>query len=236
MNLETPEPGAPPPEQTHSENSGVQDAVAPGPDLTQAKLFVRELAETALLAILIFLAIQAVVRNFRVEGSSMQPTIQDGEYLIVNRLAYSTGFPVTLLRNTIGRADAGGRLLDHFFHPPQRGDIIVFIPPSNPQRDFIKRVIGLPGDTVEIRQGRVYINGQALTEPYIRRGPATSWGPVVVPQDEVFVLGDNRGASTDSRSFGMLEQSKIVGRVWLCYWPPARWSILRHYDLAAELK
>jgi signal peptidase I len=219
------------------EPQSTEDAMTQrSPDMTaQAGAFLREFAETVVLAILIFLLIQSVWRNFRVEGSSMQPTIHDGQYLIVNRLVYRTGFPASFLRATIGRTAAGSSLLDHVFRSPRRGDIIVFVPPTSPYRDFIKRVIGLPGDKVEMRQGRVYINDQPLSEPYILPGPPANYGPIVVAQGDVFVLGDNRGGSTDSRSFGLLSESKIVGQAWFCYWPLRDWRFFLHYNLAAQL-
>lgn len=195
----------------------------------------REILETLVFAILVFLVIQTVWRNFRVEGMSMEPSIHDGQYLVVDHLVYNTGFPVNLLRATIGRSARGSKFLDGFFHPPQRGDVIVFVPPTSPSRDFIKRVIGLPGDRVEVRVGKVYINGQPLVEQYIQPGSTSSWGPAIVGQGELFVMGDNRGNSSDSRSFGMLQQNKVVGRAWLSYWPPRSWGFVKHYDLGAQL-
>jgi signal peptidase I len=196
---------------------------------------VREIIETVAFALLIFFLIQAVWRNFRVEGASMEPNIHDGQYLIVNRVVYATGFPTGLLRRTIGRTEVGNKLLDHIYHAPRRGDVIVFIPPNSPTRDYIKRVIGIPGDTVEIRRGRVLVNGQALVEPY--SAPAdSSFGPQRVGWGELFVLGDNRGSSSDSRYFGLLPQQNVIGQAWLAYWPPRTWGVIRHYDLGAQLQ
>jgi signal peptidase I len=206
-------------------------AVIPAP---KAWALAREILETAALALLIFFLIHSIWRHFWVEGSSMEPNIHNGQYLVVNHIVYSQGFPVDLLRRTIGRSAAGSKLLDQFFHAPRRGDIIVFTPPSVSSRDYIKRVIGLPGDKVEIKQGRVFVNDRLLAEPYARPGPLQTWGPAYVGQGELFVLGDNRGASADSRSFGMLQQKKVIGQAWLCYWPPRYWGQIRHYDMRAQ--
>jgi len=220
---------------------------APQPDVTlppgatqtapRSALFslTREIAETLAIALLVFLLVQVAWRNFRVEGSSMEPSIHDGQFLLVERLVYSEGFPARFLHNTIGRAGAGARLVDSIFHSPRRGEIIVFIPPSNPSKDYIKRVIGVAGDKVEIRQGRVYVNDRPLTETYVLPGGSLAWGPATVGPSQLFVLGDNRGASTDSRSFGMLPMDRVIGKAWLSFWPPWRLGFIRHSDLGAQI-
>jgi signal peptidase I len=110
------------------------------------------------------------------------------------------------------------------FHAPERGDVIVFHPPppNDPSRDFIKRVIGVPGDTVDVRQGHVYVNGAELDEPYIRQPTLpinVRYSHNVLGPDQYFVLGDNRGNSSDSRQWGPVTADEIVGRTWLVYWP-----------------
>jgi len=197
---------------------------------------VREILETLVFALLVFLLVQAVFKNFKVEGSSMEPNIHDGQYLIVNRLVYSTAGPVDVLKRATSKMPALRRLLDTLFHAPERGDVIVFIPPNNPQKDYIKRVIGLPGDKVEIRQGRVYVNDRPIIEPYIHTVPGISWGPAVVGPNELFVMGDNRANSSDSRAFGMLGLGNVIGKAWLSYWPPRTWGLVRHYNLGAQLQ
>lgn len=209
------------------------EAPQPGSRLMPALV---EILETLVFALLIFLVIQAIWRNFRVEGSSMEPNIHDGQYIIVDRVVYAQTWPVNFLRRTLGRSALGGKILDQVFHPPRRGDVIVFIPPNNPQKDYIKRVIGIAGDTVEMRQGRVFVNSQPLSEPYIRPGPASSFGPVIVKRGEVFVMGDNRGGSTDSRFFGALSMHHVIGKAWLSYWPPRYFGFIRHYDLDAQVE
>ena len=172
----------------------------------------RDLFETLLLTLIIFLLIRTVVQNFRIEGSSMEPTLHPGQYLIVNKFTY------------------------RWLHPPQRGDIVVFEYPRAPNRDFIKRVIGLPGERVEIRQGRVYINDHPLEEPYLPKLGSYSWGAQVVGEDKYFVLGDNRNNSSDSHSWGMLPGTNIVGKAWISYWPPQYWGLIRNsrYSFASS--
>jgi signal peptidase I len=197
---------------------------------------VREIIETLAIALLVFLLIQLVWRNFRVEGYSMEPNVHDGQFLLVERLVYSPGFPSSFLRRAASQSVTISRLVDSIFHSPRRGEIIVFIPPSNPQKDYIKRVIGIAGDKVEIRQGRVYVNDHPLTESYILPGGSQAWGPAIVGKDELFVLGDNRSASTDSRFFGMLPMKNVIGKAWLCFWPPWRVGFTRHASLDAQLQ
>ena len=168
----------------------------------------RELIETLILTLVIFLVIRFAVQNFRIEGFSMEPNFHDGQYLFVNKLVY-------LLR------------------PPERGDVIVFIPPNNNSRDFIKRVIGLPGDRIEIRSGTVFINGEALKEAYPLNAGSYSTGSVVVPPDEYFVLGDNRNYSSDSHSWGTVSQKSIIGKAWVSYWPPQLIGLVPDYSYAA---
>lgn len=171
----------------------------------EAKSFLREIIETIVLTLIIYGLLSLGFRNFRVIQTSMESNFHDGQYLVVNKLAY-------------------------LLHPPERGDVIIFHPPTNPEKEYIKRLIGLPGETVEIREGYVYIDGRRLEEPYIsqvnRHG---SWGPSVVGQDEYFVLGDNRNNSSDSRSWGMVPRKNIFGKAWLSYWPPQEWGLVPHY-------
>jgi len=157
----------------------------------------RELIEMALLTLFMSAGIQLVVQSREVEGASMEPTFHTGERVLVNRMAY------------------GG------FREPQRGDVVVFHAwHSAGEEDYIKRVVGLPGDVVEIRDGGVYLNGSRYDEPYLDQSTQSTLGPTVVPEGTYFVLGDNRGNSSDSRLFGPLPEGKIVGRAWLRYWPP----------------
>src|ERR1051325_6970665 len=151
----------------------------------------REIAETLLLALFIYLSVRAIVQNFKVEGSSMDPTLHHAQYLLVNKASY-----VALNLASVAHAmPALGSTQDGMLHPfglPQRGDIIVFRYPRDPSRDFIKRVIGLPGDVVEIRDGVIMVNGSPISEPYIRDRPNYTYPAQTIPPDQYFVLGDNR--------------------------------------------
>jgi signal peptidase I len=170
----------------------------------------REVGETIILTLIIFFLIQTVIRNFRVVGTSMVNNLHDGQYLIIDKLTYSA-----LFTDMLG---LGG---------PQRGDVIVFEPPNRPGEDYVKRIIGLPGETVEIKQGQVFINGQPLAEPFQPMpGTYTMPNPVVVPEGQLFVLGDNRNNSNDSHNWGTLPVEKVVGRAWLSYWPPNEWGVI----------
>ncbi len=186
-----------------------------------------ELAQTILLTVIIFLAVRSVVQNFRVEGASMEPTLHTGQYLLINKAAYfrADGTPfATLLPGTREGSS------DFVFGGPQRGDVVVFQAPTQPDKDFIKRVIGLPGDTVLIRNGQVFVNGEHLDEPYIHF-PATynypiDGKPFVVPDENFFVLGDNRPNSSDSHLGWTVPVGNLIGRAWVSYWPPASWGVL----------
>jgi signal peptidase I len=200
----------------------------PAPDAVPArqewKQFLREILETVGLAVILFLVINVISARVRVEGFSMLPTLNNGEYVLISRLAYKVG--------------------DY-----QRGDIIVFRPPMYPDapfwqrlfglpdfddkyEDYIKRIIGLPGETVRIANGTVYINNVPLKEPYIAAPPdySNEW---TVPEGQLFVLGDNRNNSADSHAWGFLPEENILGKALVVYWPftdfmiiPSRQSVL----------
>jgi signal peptidase I len=182
---------------------------------------VREALQTILLALLIFMALQASVQNFRVEGSSMDPTLHNSQYLLVNKLLYYR-LDKSKLARWLPFFNAGEGDDLYPFHPPNRGDVVVFRFPKDESRDFVKRVIGVPGDKVEIRDGRVFVNDRAIQESYVT-GPSTCAPPKTcqtrLKDGEYFVLGDNRGASNDSRDWGPVHLDNIIGRVWVSYWP-----------------
>jgi len=169
------------------------------------KSALREIVDTVLLMLLIFIVVRVAVHTFRIEGISMEPNLHDGQYLIVNKLVY-------------------------YLHPPQRGDIVVFHYPRNPRRDFIKRVIGLPGEKVEIRGEHIFINDKELEEPYAVHKGNYAWGPQVMGPDEYFVLGDNRNSSSDSHNWGPVPRGDIIGKAWISYWPPNYWGLVPHYS------
>lgn len=204
---------------------------APARPAKKRRSAVREIVQTILLTLIIFLTVRALVQNFKVEGHSMEPSLHDGQYLFVNKAEY---FYVDL--------EAVGKVLPflnfthannfYLFHPPQRGDVIVFRLPRDQNVDLIKRVIGEPGDEVSIKSGKVYINGQLVDEPFIANQTNANYGPVRVPDDQFFVLGDNRPNSSDSRVWGFVPRDNIIGKAMLSYWPLNEWGWAPNYALA----
>jgi signal peptidase I len=168
--------------------------------------FIVDILETLVLSVLLFVSINAISARIRVDGDSMEPTLISGEYVIVSKLSYRLG-------------------------SPQRGDIIVFHPPPNPKEEYIKRVIGLPGDQVTIENGFVSVNGQRLNETYLRAKPNYT-GAWTVPEGQLFVLGDNRNNSSDSSKWGTVPMDYVVGKAVLVYWPPPAWGLIEHVRLA----
>lgn len=167
--------------------------------------FLLDFFETLLLSVALFLGINALTARVLVEGYSMQPTLDNGQYVLVNKMPYRTKLP-------------------------DYGDIIVFHFPIDPEQDFIKRVMGLPGDQVEIRDGQVIVNGFSLSEPYIAAAPQYR-GSWTVPEGQVFVLGDNRNNSSDSHSWGSVPMENVVGKAIAVYWPPPAWHIIEHIQV-----
>jgi len=190
----------------------------------QATRAVREIVETLLLAALIFFLVRLVVLNFRVDGESMLPNLDDGQMLLVNRNAYQF-------------LDIGGTRY-YPFDPPDRGDVVVFEPPTNSDKPYIKRIVGLPGDEVTFGKGQVFVNGVMLDEDYIQdptRCGQRDFCDEVVPEDHVFVLGDHRSNSSDSRAFGVVPVESIVGKAWLSYWPRDDIGLVPHETYAGDL-
>ncbi len=167
---------------------------------------VREVLETMVPAVIIALLINLMLAQAtRVYGQSMEPNLHSNQRLVVEKISYNRWWAV---------------------RSPQRGDVVVFR--VDPNTDLlIKRVIGLPGDRVEIRAGQVFINGQHFNEPYIAQPSYGDYGPVDVPPLHIFVLGDNRGFSNDSRAFGPLPLDAVIGRAWFSYWPSDQWGLVR---------
>ena len=184
----------------------------------------RDIIETVLMALVIYLALQFSVQPYKVEGSSMFPTMQEGEYVLVNKLVYwhvseepvINAMPFLAEENDSAYWPA---------HPPHQGEIIVFRFPLDESRNFVKRVIGVPGDRVAIRADGVYLNGTILDEPYLTVDHTSCSGRfacneiLTVPPGSLFVMGDNRGASDDSRNWGFVPYENIIGRAWITYWP-----------------
>ncbi len=171
-------------------------------------MILRELTETIVLSLIIFLLMRQVVQNYRIESHSMEPNFIEGQFILVNKLAYTLG-------------------------EPSRGDVLVFHNPTNNEEDYIKRLIALPGDTLEIKDEAVYVNGEALDEPFIANKirPDRVHPLVEIQPGNVFVMGDNRPNSQDSRVFGQITQDLVVGKAWLRVWPMDVWGLIDHYDL-----
>lgn len=178
------------------------------PEQGGSRRFFTEFLETILISVLLFAGINAVSARIRVESVSMLPTLTEGDFVFVNKLAYRLG-------------------------EPQRGDVIVFRYPPDPENEppYIKRVIGLPGDHLSIDQGQVYVNGELLQEPYLNE--AINWrdGAWQVPEGALFVMGDNRNNSSDSRSWGTVPLENVIGRAVIIYWPPEEWAVM-HFRTA----
>lgn len=175
----------------------------------------RDILETIILALIVFLLAREAIQNFQVEGSSMERTLTDAEFVLVNKLAYEE---VNLgLFDVLVPGRSNG---DFLFGGPSRGDVIVFRSPFDETRDFVKRVIGVPGDVVEVRDRTVFINGVGLAEDdYITAPPNYSAQPVTVPPEHYYVLGDNRNASQDSHIFGPIHEDSLVGKVIFRWFP-----------------
>lgn len=167
--------------------------------------FIVDAVETILLALVLFLVINTLSARVLVQNISMLPTLQPGEFLLVNRVAYKLG-------------------------SPRVGDIVVFHAPGLSDQDYIKRIIGRPGDTVRIENGTVYVNDLPLYEPYIADAPGYS-GTWIVPDDQIFVLGDNRNNSSDSHLWGFVPTDDIVGKALLIYWPLDEIALLRRSNV-----
>ncbi len=175
-------------------------AGAAGSERSAASSLLREIAEVVVLAVILYFGISFAIQAVHVEGLSMFATLDNDDYLIANKI-------------------------DYRLHAPQRGDIIILRPPTNNSTDFIKRIIGLPGERILIRSGYVYINGHKLNEPYLpeewvnqNNWPADPNGQVI-PPNQYFVMGDNRNRSQDSRFFGPISRDRIDGKAWFRIWP-----------------
>lgn len=174
---------------------------------------IREYAESLVIAVVLALfIIFFIAQSFLVQGDSMEPSLHDGERLLVDKVTYR-------------------------FRPPERGEIIVFSFPKDPRRKFIKRVIGVPGDVIEIRNRTLFINGVPIEEEYIRGPMYQPYGPITVPEGTVWVLGDNRNNSEDSRfpDVGPVPLDLVVGRALLVYWPLNKAGLISVPKVLAEL-
>jgi signal peptidase I len=172
--------------------------------LKRSSHLAREIIETFALTLIIFVVIHFTIQNYLVDGTSMQPGLNNNQYVLVNKLAY-------------------------LFHSPERGDVIVFHWPVDTTKDLIKRVIGVPGDIIVTNRTAVSVNGVLLTEPYISLPANPTGSRWVVPRGDYFVMGDNRLVSDDSRDWGFVPESYIIGKAVLVYWPINSWHFINTY-------
>lgn len=180
--------------------------VGPKPPNSNSKSVFREVVETVGLSVLLAFGIRAFVAEARyIPSGSMLPTLEVNDRLVIDKVSYD-------------------------FSDPHRGDIVVFHPPEalHQPEAFIKRVIGLPGETVEVKQGQVLINGQPIEENYIEAPPDYHWGPAIVPQDSYLLLGDNRNNSFDGHYWGFVSKDRFIGKAAVRFWPPNRIGLLNH--------
>ncbi len=176
------------------------------------KAFLRDILTTLVLAVVIYFGFRMTMQPYIVYEVCMEPNFLEGQRVIVNKLVYR-------------------------FHEPERGDVIIFYPPApynSSQTPFIKRIIALPGDTVEVRNGAVYVNDSKLHEPYIKEPVNYTLNRETV-KGGYFVLGDNRNIANDSHFWGTVPRQNIIGKAWLSIWPPDKWGPTAHYPLKEQI-
>ena len=175
--------------------------------------FFLDILEVVVFAIAIFLFVYLLVlQPHKIKGDSMQPNFPDGEFLLTDKVSYR-------------------------FREPQRGDVIVFEAPGSGGEEFIKRIIALPGEKISLKEGKVYVNGRLLQESYLANSVRTLSGSfikesreVLVPEGNYFVMGDNRAASSDSRTWGYVSKDKISGHAWIIYWPLNKTGVVQSVE------
>jgi len=173
---------------------------------------VRDILITLVIAVVIFFLLHLTLQSFVVFEQCMEPNFYEGERILVNKAVY-------------------------WFHEPERGDVVILHPPFNPDLVYIKRIIAIPGDTVEITGGVVYVNGQPLDESeYIMEPPNYTFPLTTIPEGEYFVLGDNRNNANDSHTGWTVPEENIIGKAWLTFWPISEWDVIDHYPLADQLE
>jgi len=168
---------------------------------------VRDILVTLTIFAVIFILLQTTLQTSPVVGSCMEDSLQrEGQRLLINKIVYN-------------------------LYEPERGDIIILYPPHKPEETpYIKRVIGLPGETVEIKGGVVYINDSPLYEPYVSYPPNYTVAKLTIPENEYFVLGDNRPVADDSHNWGTVPRENIIGKAWLSIWPASKWGLAPNYS------
>ncbi len=174
------------------------------------KTFFRELIITAVLALSIFFLLRFTIDTVIILGISMEPSFHSGQRILVSKVAYR-------------------------IHEPERGDVIVFTPSNSEKGEFIKRIIALPEDTVEVKDGAVYVNGIELKEPYTKSPPSYPLTKQKIPANNYFVLGDNRNQSNDSHNGWVVPRQNINGKAWVTIWPPPKWGLVPEHSLSDQL-
>ena len=190
----------------HFHTEATPDPVIDDSSQSGCMRFLIDILETLVLSVLLFIGINAVSARIRVDGSSMEPSLHSGEFVLVNRLAYT-------------------------FDLPDRGDVVIFDFPRDPEQEYIKRTIGLPGDHIQVLDSKVYINNTEQTEPYISAAPRYQ-GNWDVPDGHIFVLGDNRNNSSDSHNWGSVPIENVIGKAFFIYWPPEYWGLVASPEAA----
>jgi len=188
----------------------------------QRKSVFREWVESIIVAFILAMVIRTfVIQAFKIPTGSMRPTLLEGDLILVNKLIYGAKVPFTDIRLPA-------------FRQLKRGDVVVFIYPEDHKKDFIKRLVALPGEKIEIKNGTIYVDGKPLLDPnfsqrfYYNRGDFAKEGEeIIVPPESFFVLGDNSASSRDSRYWGFVPQKNILGKAILIYWPPNRIRIIK---------
>ncbi len=174
------------------------------------KSFFRELIITAVLALVVFFGLRFTIDTVIIVGISMEPSFNSGQRILISKVTYR-------------------------MHEPERGDVIVFRPTNSEKGEFIKRIIAVPNDTVEVKDDAVYVNGTRLKEPYINNTPSYHLDKQKIPAGNYFVLGDNRNQSNDSHNGWVVPRQNIVGKAWLSIWPPPEWGLVPEYALHEQL-
>ena len=165
----------------------------------------REIGIIILIALAIFTLLRVTVQGYTVQYSCMLPNIEEGEWIMASKASY-------------------------FFSNPERGEVIIFNPPNYSRFPYIKRIIGLPGETVEVKDGKVLINNIPINEGYIKEPPRYTMPPQKIPTDEYFVLGDNRNNANDSHNGWTVPRESVIGKAWFVYWPPGKWEVVKYYS------
>ena len=193
--------------------------------------FISEAIETILITLVVFIALQTAIQNFQVQGSSMKPTLLPADRIVVNKIS-TFRIPLMAIGDTLPWLNFITESDLYIFGKQERGSIVVFKSPDESGQDLVKRIIGIPGDTISIIDGKVFVNGDQIEEPYVESQGSSQTSDLQVPNNHYFVLGDNRPWSNDSRHwvFSFVEESLIIGKAGMIYWPRDRVSVLGNHS------